>query len=184
LDKSLVKFGFPVGPIQLLDEVGIDIGAKIGPILQAELGERFAPPAAFEQLIADGRLGKKVKKGFYQYTGSKKKQVDASVYSLLNITEKQKLSSEEISLRCVYMMLNEAVRCLDEGIIRNARDGDIGAIFGIGFPPFLGGPFRYIDKVGAKTIVSRMNEWQQTFGERFIPCEKLKAMAENNQTFY
>ena len=184
LDKSLVKFGFPVGPIQLLDEVGIDIGAKIGPILQAELGERFAPPAAFEQLIADGRLGKKVKKGFYQYTGSKKKQVDPSVYSLLNITEKQQLSGEEISLRCVYMMLNEAVRCLDEGIIRNARDGDIGAIFGIGFPPFLGGPFRYIDHIGAKTIVNRMNEWQQTLGERFIPCEKLQAMAENNQSFY
>jgi 3-hydroxyacyl-CoA dehydrogenase/enoyl-CoA hydratase/3-hydroxybutyryl-CoA epimerase len=184
LDKALVKFGFPVGPIQLLDEVGIDIGAKIGPILQAELGERFSPPAAFEQLIKDGRLGKKVKKGFYQYKGSKNKQVDKSVYSLLNITENSQLSSEYITQRCVYMMLNEAVRCLDEGIIRNARDGDIGAIFGIGFPPFLGGPFRYIDTIGADTIVKRMNEWQSSLGERFAPCEKLVAMAENNQTFY
>ena len=59
--------------------------------------------------------------------------------------------------RCVYMMLNEAARCLDEGIVRNARDGDIGAIFGIGFPPFLGGPFQYMDKIGAVTIVSKLN---------------------------
>lgn len=184
LDKSLVNFGFPVGPMQLLDEVGIDIGAKIGPILQAELGDRFAPPAAFDKLLADGRLGKKVKKGFYQYTGTKKKAVDESVYTLLNITKCDKISSADMSARCVYMMLNEAVRCLDEGIIRNARDGDIGAIFGIGFPPFLGGPFRYIDGIGANNIVSRMSDWQATLGERFTPCEKLLEMAEKGERFY
>ena len=147
LDKAMVKFGFPVGPMQLLDEVGIDVGSKIGPILQAELGERFAPPAAFSKLIDDGRLGKKANKGFYQYntkSKSKKKQVDESVYSLLDLKVSNKLVSKVQVERCVYMMLNEAARCLDEGIVRNARDGDIGAIFGIGFPPFLGGPFQYI----------------------------------------
>jgi len=184
LDKSLVKFGFPVGPMQLLDEVGIDIGAKIGPILQAELGDRFTPPAAFDKLISDGRLGKKVKKGFYQYNGVKKKTVDESIYALLGITKTDKISSDDISARCVYMMLNEAVRCLDEGIIRNARDGDIGAIFGIGFPPFLGGPFRYIDSIGANNIVSRMSDWQVTLGERFAPCEKLLEIAEKGERFY
>jgi len=184
LDKSLVKFGFPVGPMQLLDEVGIDIGAKIGPILQAELGERFTPPAAFDKLISDGRLGKKVKKGFYQYTGAKKKAVDESIYALLGITKTDKVSSDDISARCVYMMLNEAVRCLDEGIIRNARDGDIGAIFGIGFPPFLGGPFRYIDSIGANNIVSRMSDWQVIHGERFAPCDKLLEIAEKGERFY
>ncbi len=183
LDKALVKFGFPVGPMQLLDEVGIDIGAKIGPILEAELGARFAPPAAFNKLIDDGRLGKKTKKGFYLYN-TKKKQVDESVYRLLGITKSEKLSAEDISLRCVYMMLNEAVRCLDEGIIRNARDGDIGAIFGIGFPPFLGGPLRYIDHIGATHIVARLHQWQQELGERFAPCQKLVDMAEQGQRFY
>jgi len=183
IDKALVKFGFPVGPMQLLDEVGVDIGAKIGPILQAELGERFAPPPAFDKLIADGRLGKKVKKGFYQYN-SKKKTVDEDVYQLLNITKQDNAASEDISLRCVYMMLNEAVRCLDEGIIRNARDGDIGAIFGIGFPPFLGGPFRYIDHIGANNLVAKMNQWQLTCGERFEPCQKLIEMAEQDLKFY
>ncbi|NQZ86225.1 MAG: fatty acid oxidation complex subunit alpha FadJ [Colwellia sp.] len=189
LDKALVNFGFPVGPMQLLDEVGIDIGAKIGPILQAELGERFAPPEAFNKLIADKRLGKKVQKGFYLYkdkNGKKvtKKLVDESVYSLLNITIKDQKTNYELVQRCVFMMLNEAARCLDEGIIRNARDGDIGAIFGIGFPPFLGGPFHYMDTLGAETLVSKLNLWSKEHGERFKPCQALVTMAETGKKFY
>ena len=185
LDKAMVKFGFPVGPMQLLDEVGIDVGSKIGPILQAELGERFAPPAAFSKLIDDGRLGKKVKKGFYQYkTNSKKKLVDESVYDLLGLKGNTKSVTEAQVERCVYMMLNEAARCLDEEIIRNARDGDIGAIFGIGFPPFLGGPFNYIDKIGAVNLVSKLNQWQAEFGERFTPCDALVKMAEQGGKYY
>jgi 3-hydroxyacyl-CoA dehydrogenase/enoyl-CoA hydratase/3-hydroxybutyryl-CoA epimerase len=184
LDKALVKFGFPVGPMQLLDEVGIDIGAKIGPILQADLGDRFAPPPAFEKLIADGRLGKKTKKGFYLYNGSKKKTVDESVYQLLGITKNDNKSADNVAMRCVYMMLNEAARCLDESIVRNARDGDIGAIFGIGFPPFLGGPFHYIDQIGADKLVAQLNQWQNELGERFAPCDLLVSMAEKGERFY
>ena len=185
LDKAMVKFGFPVGPMQLLDEVGIDVGSKIGPILQAELGDRFAPPAAFSKLIEDGRLGKKAKKGFYQYnTNSKKKLVDESVYTLLGLQVSNTKVTEAQVERCVYMMLNEAARCLDEAIVRNARDGDIGAIFGIGFPPFLGGPFQYMDKIGAVTMVSKLNQWQAEFGERFAPCDALVKMAEQGERFY
>jgi 3-hydroxyacyl-CoA dehydrogenase/enoyl-CoA hydratase/3-hydroxybutyryl-CoA epimerase len=189
LDKALVNYGFPVGPMQLLDEVGIDIGAKIGPILQKELGDRFAAPAAFDKLIADGRLGKKAGKGFYLYPKGKKaakakKQVDESIYSLLNVKAAGTLSAQEIAERCTYMMLNEAARCLDEGIMRNARDGDIGAIFGIGFPPFVGGPFRLIDKIGAVQLVSQLNQWASQHGERFTPCDALKKMAEDGKTYY
>lgn len=185
IDKALVNFGFPVGPIQLLDEVGIDVGAKISPILQAELGERFSPPAAFDKLIADGRLGKKVKKGFYLYSaGVKKKKVDESVYSLLGIQKKESLPESVIIQRCVYMMLNEAARCLDESIVRNARDGDIGAIFGIGFPPFIGGPYQYIDKLGAQQVVAQLSQWASQYGERFTPCDALINMAENGITYY
>jgi 3-hydroxyacyl-CoA dehydrogenase/enoyl-CoA hydratase/3-hydroxybutyryl-CoA epimerase len=189
LDKALVNFGFPVGPIQLLDEVGIDIGAKIGPILQAELGERFAAPEAFNKLISDKRLGKKVQKGFYLYkdkNGKKvtKKLVDESVYPLLNIIIKDQKTNDELVQRCVFMMLNEAARCLDEGIIRNARDGDIGAIFGIGFPPFLGGPFHYIDTLGAEVIVNKLNLWSSELGERFKPCQALITMAETGNKYY
>ena len=199
IDKALVKFGFPVGPMQLLDEVGIDVGAKIGPILQADLGERFAAPAAFDKLLADGRLGKKVNKGFYQYEKptftknlqntfkgikSGQKQVDETIYGLLNIKPMGSLSAAEISKRCTYMMLNEAARCVDEGIVRNARDGDIGAIFGIGFPPFLGGPLRYIDKIGAKSVVAQLSQWAKQHGERYSPCEALITMAENDVVYY
>ena len=73
---------------------------------------------------------------------------------------------------------------MDEGIIRNARDGDIGAIFGIGFPPFLGGPFNYIDKIGAGTLVSKLNQWQAEFGERFAPCDALVKMAQEGESYY
>ena len=187
LDKALVNFGFPVGPMQLLDEVGIDVGAKIGPILQADLGERFAAPSAFSRLLDDGRLGKKANKGFYLY-GKKakkgKKQVDESVYSLLNLKPAGSLSSDEITKRCTYMMLNEAARCVDEGIVRNARDGDIGAIFGIGFPPFIGGPLRYIDNIGAQSLVAQLTQWSKQHGERYTPCEALIVMAENGTKYY
>ncbi|MCW8865366.1 MAG: fatty acid oxidation complex subunit alpha FadJ [Colwellia sp.] len=187
LDKALVNFGFPVGPMQLLDEVGIDVGAKIGPILQADLGDRFAAPSAFSKLLDDGRLGKKADKGFYLY-GKKakkgKKQVDESIYSLLNLKPAGSLSSNEIAKRCTYMMLNEAARCVDEGIVRSARDGDIGAIFGIGFPPFLGGPLRYIDKIGAQSLVAQLSQWAEQHGERYTPCEALITMAETGTSYY
>jgi len=187
LDKALVNFGFPVGPMQLLDEVGIDVGAKIGPILQADLGERFAAPSAFTKLLDDGRLGKKADKGFYLY-GKKakkgKKQVDESIYTLLNLKPSGSLSNDEIAKRCTYMMLNEAARCVDEGIVRNARDGDIGAIFGIGFPPFLGGPLRYIDKIGAQSLVAQLTQWSKQHGERYEPCKALVTMAESGACYY
>ncbi|MBO1272591.1 fatty acid oxidation complex subunit alpha FadJ [Shewanella sp. 4t3-1-2LB] len=186
LDQALVKFGFPVGPITLLDEVGIDVGAKIAPILEQELGERFRAPAAFEKLLQDERKGRKNGKGFYLYgkKKSKKKQVDSSVYKVLGITPGVASENAQLAQRCVVQMLNEAVRCLDEGIIRNARDGDIGAIFGIGFPPFLGGPFHYIDTLGAAKLVAILEGYQQQFGQRFAPCERLKTMATTGQRFF
>ncbi|MCS4307475.1 3-hydroxyacyl-CoA dehydrogenase/enoyl-CoA hydratase/3-hydroxybutyryl-CoA epimerase [Rheinheimera pacifica] len=187
IDKALVKFGFPVGPVTLLDEVGIDVGAKISPILTTELGERFAAPAAFDKLLADGRKGKKTEKGFYLYGKNSKKGkklVDESVYSVLGVTPAPRLNRDEISSRCVVQMLNEAVRCLDEGIIASARDGDIGAIFGIGFPPFLGGPFRYIDQLGAANLVAQLRNLESRFGSRFSPAPLLVTMAEQQQRFY
>ncbi|MCK6262700.1 fatty acid oxidation complex subunit alpha FadJ [Vibrio sp. ZSDE26] len=183
LDKALLNFGFPVGPITLLDEVGIDIGAKIMPILVSELGERFQGPDVFDTLLNDGRKGRKSNKGFYSYKG-KKKEVDKSVYKLLKLTPEVRLNEKAIAIRCTLLMLNEAVRCLDEGIIRSPRDGDIGAIFGIGFPPFLGGPFRYIDKLGVKTVVAMLNEHAEKYGNRFAPSDGLLTRAGLDQGFY
>jgi 3-hydroxyacyl-CoA dehydrogenase/enoyl-CoA hydratase/3-hydroxybutyryl-CoA epimerase len=186
LDKSLVKFGFPVGPMTLLDEVGIDVGAKISPILEKELGERFQAPSAFAKLLNDDRKGRKNGKGFYQYgpKAKKAKLVDESIYGVLGIINASNKDGKEISERCTIQMLNEAVRCLEEGIIACPRDGDIGAIFGIGFPPFLGGPFRYMDTLGAAHVVARLEHYQKQHGERFAPSEKLKQMAQNGERFF
>lgn len=185
LDKSLVKFGFPVGPITLLDEVGIDVGAKVAPILADELGERFTAPSAFDKLLDDGRKGRKSKKGFYKYTGGKKgKEVDSSVYHVLGITPQKSLSDADVVERCMYPMLNEAAWCLQDDIIRSPRDGDIGAIFGIGFPPFLGGPFRYMDSLGIKNVVEALERLEQQHGSRYAPCDLLRQMAKDNTRFY
>lgn len=182
IDNALLNFGFPVGPITLLDEVGIDVGSKIMPVLVNELGPRFQGPDVFETLLNDNRKGRKTGKGFYAYQGNKK--VDKSVYKLLNLTPESKWSDQEIALRCVLPMLNEAVRCLDEGIICSARDGDIGAIFGIGFPPFLGGPFRYMDHLGLKALVEMMNQHALKYGDHFAPCEGIVTRAGQGETFY
>jgi 3-hydroxyacyl-CoA dehydrogenase/enoyl-CoA hydratase/3-hydroxybutyryl-CoA epimerase len=185
IDKSLVKFGFPVGPVKLLDEVGIDVGTKIGPILQAQFGDRFASNPGFDKILADDRKGKKNKRGFYDYSGKKPgKEVDSSIYTLLGITPASKMSHEQIAERCVLLMLNEAAMCLDEGVVRNARDGDIGAIFGIGFPPFLGGPFRYMHTLGIAHVVARLEYYQGLLGDKFTPANNLKKMVKEGRSFY
>ena len=185
IDKSLVKFGFPVGPVKLLDEVGIDVGTKIIPFLVEQFGSRFEAPGAFDKVLADDRKGKKNGKGFYAYSGKKPgKEVDESIYSVLGVSPSKKLSEKAIAERCVLMMLNEAARCLDEGVIRSARDGDIGAIFGIGFPPFLGGPFRYLDSLGVQNVVNKLTQLSETVDQKFAPAEILVKMASDQKTFY
>ena len=186
IDEALVKFGFPVGPIQLLDEVGIDVGTKISPILQQAYGERFAAPDAIAAILNDDRKGRKNGRGFYLYDlkGRKsKKQADPAIYKLIGVAPKERLTAKAIAERCVMMMLNEAARCLDEGVVCSARDGDIGAVFGIGFPPFLGGPFRYMDNTGVGEIVATLQRLSDQYGERFSPCDRLLTMVGNNLTF-
>ncbi|PHM72673.1 fatty acid oxidation complex subunit alpha FadJ [Xenorhabdus sp. KJ12.1] len=193
IDKALVDFGFPIGPINLLDEVGIDVGTKIIPVLVDQLGDRFTPPAILDAVLSDDRKGKKNGRGFYSYATKKSKfwslrknskEADSSIYSLLKVQPVAKMSRPDIAQRCLMLMLNEAVRCLDEAIIRSPRDGDIGAVFGIGFPPFLGGPFRYMDKLGSRHVVETLQRLAQQYGDRFAPCERLIQMAEQDKRFY
>ncbi|ENG2550966.1 TPA: fatty acid oxidation complex subunit alpha FadJ [Citrobacter farmeri] len=188
IDSALVKFGFPVGPIQLLDEVGIDTGTKIIPILEAAYGERFSAPAnVVSSILNDDRKGRKNGRGFYLY-GAKgrksKKQVDPAIYALIGAQGQSRLSRQQIAERCVMLMLNEAARCFDEQVIRSARDGDIGAVFGIGFPPFLGGPFRYMDALGAGEVVAVLQRLASLYGPRFTPCDTLLQMAERGESFW
>lgn len=186
IDEALVRFGFPVGPITLLDEVGLDIAGKSGAVFHAAFGERMAPAHALRKVVEAGRLGRKGKSGFYLYDAEGKKGgVDESVYRLYSSgVVRPDVSLAEIESRCVLAMVNEAVRCLEEGIIRSPRDGDVGAVFGIGFPPFRGGPFRYIDALGPDRVVRDLEELHGRFTPRFAPAELLVAMARRGDRFY
>ncbi|ABS28340.1 fatty acid oxidation complex subunit alpha FadJ [Anaeromyxobacter sp. Fw109-5] len=186
LDRALVEFGFPVGPITLLDEVGIDVGEKVGKILHDAFGARMASPAALHDVVKAGRLGRKNRKGFYTYGEDKKeKRVDVTVYDLLPGGRSRKpFAHDEIRERVVLQMVNEAIRCLGEGILRSARDGDVGAVFGLGFPPFRGGPFRYADKLGPKELLARLERLRARHGERFAPAPLLVEHAAAGRPFH
>jgi 3-hydroxyacyl-CoA dehydrogenase/enoyl-CoA hydratase/3-hydroxybutyryl-CoA epimerase len=191
IDKALVDFGFPVGPITLLDEVGIDVGGKVGLVLADALGVRMTPSEAMRRVVTAGRLGRKGRSGFYRYDESGKKgDVDNSIYQIIGATARAKagqhvdIPAEEMVRRCVLAMVNEAARCLQEGILRSVRDGDVGAVFGIGFPPFRGGPFRYVDTIGAASIVRQLQELNTRHPPRFEAAELLVEMARSGKTFY
>jgi len=184
LDEALVRFGFPVGPIALLDEVGIDVGEKVAKILHHAFGERMAPPDALAKVAAAGRLGRKNKKGFYTY-GEGKKRVDETVYDLLpGGRTRKRMDRGEMAERVVLQMVNEAIRCLGEGIVRSPRDGDVGAIFGLGFPPFRGGPFRHADSLGTKSLLETMERHRDRFGARFEPAPLLVERGRVQRPFH
>ena len=184
IDSAMLNWGFPVGPIKLTDEVGIDVGAKVGKIMLGAFGERMAPPEGMSKLIGDERYGRKNGRGFYLY-GGKKKGVDESVYEVLGVEPTNKsVSDEDIAWRCALQFVNEACRCFGEGILRSARDGDVGAVFGLGFPPFRGGPFRFVDQIGAKEVLGRLRELEKKHGPRFSPAPVLEEIARGGQTFH
>ena len=184
LDGAMLDWGFPVGPIKLTDEVGIDVGAKVGKIMHDAFGDRLSPPSGMQRLIDDQRFGRKNGRGFYLY-GDKQKGVDETVYDVLGVAPTNKdVSPEDIAWRCALQFVNEACRCFGEGILRSARDGDIGAVFGLGFPPFRGGPFRFVDQVGSKEILGRLKELEKQHGARFSPAPVLEQIARSDQTFH
>jgi 3-hydroxyacyl-CoA dehydrogenase/enoyl-CoA hydratase/3-hydroxybutyryl-CoA epimerase len=184
VDEAMLAFGFPVGPIALLDEVGIDVGAKVAKVMHDAFGERMALPPSMARVLADGRQGRKNKRGFYTYDGSKKR-VDRSIYVLLSGDgPRQPVDRRVIQDRLVFAFLNESALCLQEGILRSPRDGDVGAIFGLGFPPFLGGPFRYLDHLGARFAMEMLERLSGQYGERFRPAELLVSMAKEGKSFH
>ena len=183
IDAAMVDWGFPVGPVQLTDEVGIDVGAKVGKVMVKAFGDRLATPGGFERLLADERHGRKNNRGFYLYEDGERKGVDESVYAVLETPERTTMDRGEIQDRLALQMVNEAALCLEEGILRSARDGDIGAIFGLGFPPFTGGPFTYVDRVGAATIVDKLERFAKLHGDRYHPAQILKDHAATDKPF-
>lgn len=187
IDQTIKAFGFPVGPVALLDEVGIDVAAHVANTMRTIFDKRGAKTSAKSaELVENGFKGRKNKKGFYRYEKSskKKKRVNSEVYQFFGGVKRVKIQESVIRERVLLMMVNEAVYCLQEGVLNSADDGDVGAVLGLGFPPFLGGPFRYIDREGAAGIVEKLEAYRKTEGERFKPAEMLVEYAEQGRKFY
>ncbi|HEV8305349.1 MAG TPA: fatty acid oxidation complex subunit alpha FadJ [Gemmatimonadales bacterium] len=184
IDEMAVRFGFPVGPVTLLDEVGLDVAEKVAHVMAAAYGDRLQPSNGVAALVKAGRLGRKSGRGFYVYRGGRKRGVDGGVYELLGVHPNGGPRPAEILQRLVLGMLNEAARAVGEGVVRAPRDGDVGAIFGFGFPPFRGGPLRHADDLGAARLVADLERLAERHGPRFAPCDVLQDLARRNAKFY
>jgi len=184
IDTAMTTWGFPVGPVLLSDEVGIDVGAHIAKVMLEAFGERMAGPEMAADLVGDDRMGRKNGRGFYRYDDKGKRGgVDETVYPALGIGPRRVIPEAEIQQRIALAMVNEAARCLEEGVLQSAIDGDIGAVMGLGFPPFRGGPFWWVDQVGAAEIVEALEALSERHGMRFEPAAILRAHAESGKRF-
>ena len=184
IDRTMTGWGFPVGPVALLDEVGLDVAQKASAVMHEAFGDRMRPAESVSRLLAASRLGRKSGSGFYRYEGGRKAGVDASVYTLLGVRPVESADAIRIERRLVYSMLNEAALACSEGVVRSPRDGDVGALFGIGFPAFRGGPLRLLDDLGAGRVVETLRLLEDQVGPRFEPAPVLVEMARTGNRFH
>src|SRR5207247_1917646 len=179
-----MHFFSPVARMPLLEVIPSERTAPGVIGTAVAFGARVTPSPAFAGMGKAGRLGRKAGKGFYTYVRGKKGGVDQAVYELIGVQPNGGPRPAEIIQRLVLVMLNEAARAVGEGVVRTPRDGDIGAIFGFGFPPFRGGPLRHADDLGAARIAGELERLAERYGARFAPCEVLQEQARANRKFY
>jgi 3-hydroxyacyl-CoA dehydrogenase len=184
LDGALVRFGMPMGPVALFDQVGLDVSAKVARVLGAAFPSQDLRPDMLERLVAAGRLGKKSGRGFYVHARRGQPRVDPGVYKLIGTEGRQRPADNEIQDRLVLPMINEACRILEEKVVRQPSDVDVGMIYGTGFPPFRGGLLRYADHLGARVVAERLLALAGRLGARFKPCDALMERASRGERFY
>lgn len=191
IDKIMEKFGWPMGPGYLMDVVGIDTGKHAGDVMAEAFPDRmlFGGNNVSEIMFQSGRYGQKNGVGFYKYVEDKKgkpvKQIDEDVAAIIApaIENNVELSDEQIIDRMMIPMINEVVRCIEEGIVSSPADADLGLIMGLGFPIFRGGAMRYLDTIGLANFVAKADQYTE-LGALYEPTDKLREMAANNQTFF
>jgi 3-hydroxyacyl-CoA dehydrogenase/enoyl-CoA hydratase/3-hydroxybutyryl-CoA epimerase len=183
IDRALLQFGMPMGPLRLLDEVGIDVAAKASKVLAASYGDRAASAGVIEKLAASGRLGKKSGSGLYTHKG-KKATPDPGALTVLEIEHRRSVDPQEAIERAVDSMISEAARSLDEKVVRTPEELDLAMVMGIGFPPFRGGLLRYADSIGLSALVERLRRHEASLGSRFKPPEALVQRAGSGKNFY
>ena len=184
LDESMLDFGMPMGPLRLLDEVGLDVASDVAQTLCAAFPDRMQMPEIFPQVLKAEFKGRKSGKGFYEYRKGRDASVNPVVLELRKRQDKGGLSREELRKRMVLLMINEAARCLEERIVGDPRDVDFAMIMGTGFAPFRGGPLRYADAVGISRITEDLRRLNEAGERQFAPCERLTEMNKQNKTFY
>lgn len=191
VDRALTRFGFPVGPFTLMDEVGLDVCAHImsGKLIQHFQATRqdMLLSSGLSRMYSAGFQGRKNRRGFYQYDDQGKKlsgKVNSDIYGFFNRSHARPIDSQQITERIAWSFISEAVRCLEETVISSPLDGDVGAIFGLGFPPQLGGPFRYMDSLGTQSAVDLLKRLADNHGRRFLPPQILLDTANAGRAFY
>ena len=184
LDESMLDFGMPMGPLRLLDEVGLDVASDVAQTLCAAFPDRMQMPEIFPQVLKAEFKGRKSGKGFYEYRKGRDASVNPVVLELRKRQDKGGLAREELRKRMVLLMINEAARCLEERIVGDPRDVDFAMIMGTGFAPFRGGPLRYADAVGIGRITEDLRRLNEAGERQFAPCERLTQMNKQNKTFY
>lgn len=191
LDGLLERFGMPMGPLALVDEVGIDVGYKAAKTLEAAYGDRMHVPSALDEVVESGDLlGKKNGRGFYLYDRKKRKTLNEQVTRLIEDArrrdgvEPREMPDGDVIDRAVLIMVNEAARCLEEHVVEDAEALDIAMVMGTGFAPFRGGLLRYADERGVREIKHRLEEFEQKYGERFRPARLIEKVANNGGRFY
>ena len=183
MDAIAKSFGMPMGPLELVDEIGIDVGYKVAKILEEAFGERMKVSDVLHKVKEKGLLGKKSKSGFYIHK-DKAKSPNPGIYNIIKPASPKRVSDEDILKRLIYTMVNEAARCLDEKVADRPHTIDIGMIMGTGFPPFKAGLMRYADSVGLDNIAGDLKALAGKFGTRLAPCEYLLKKAERGEKFY
>jgi 3-hydroxyacyl-CoA dehydrogenase/enoyl-CoA hydratase/3-hydroxybutyryl-CoA epimerase len=183
VDRYMTKFGMPMGPVTLADEVGIDVGFKVAQILEKTYGARMKVNEILQQVYEKKWLGKKVGKGFYLHDDKKKTRKPNPELNELLVNKKPTTDRRDVLDRMVLLMINEAAMILEEGVAMRAEDIDIGMIFGTGFPPFRGGLLKYADDLGVTNIIKRLEELSLKYGNRFLPAKILIKYSQENKKF-
>jgi 3-hydroxyacyl-CoA dehydrogenase/enoyl-CoA hydratase/3-hydroxybutyryl-CoA epimerase len=186
IDKVMLDFGMPMGPMRLVDEVGIDVAAKVAKILHQAFGDRAEASPVSDAIVKSGRLGKKNGKGFYHYENGKPLGVDDSIVQLIpaRTTKSVGLTDGELVQRMLYPMINEAALALQEGVVKTPGEVDLGMIMGTGFPPFRGGLLRWADSEGPQKVVDALEKFAAAGGgDRVRPNAALKEFARRG-SFY
>lgn len=184
LDDAMLDFGMPMGPMRLLDEVGIDVALHVAQTIAANYGDRMRVPEVLSKMAERGLLGRKAGRGFYLHVKGKEPGPNPEAISLQSLITNHESRVTDYQARMVLLMVNESARCLEEEIVPEAADVDFAMIMGTGFAPFRGGPLRHADSIGATNIVGAMNSLVDSGAAHFAPCGLLRDLAVNGKKFY